>query len=192
MRPENRTGTGCARDRNRHRVDITAARADRLPLGPDADAAAAAPAVVEQKAVVEPTELPKAVGRDRRSLPGGLPQPGKKPKEEIPKEATVQAAPSDPSVGGRSDRHADWRNRHGVAALGSAGPGNRRERSAGACHLAKGMAAHFDKYKRYPTERTMKVPRSLSASSSTGSATCFGRECAKAPATHPLSRPPLP
>ena len=37
-----------------------------LPPGPDAEASMASPAVTEQKAVVEPTDLPKAVPTERR------------------------------------------------------------------------------------------------------------------------------
>ena len=60
-----------------------------LPVGPDAEAAAPSPAMVEQKAVIEHNDLPKATPTetddpDRIVSPNETP----KPKEEEPKEAT--------------------------------------------------------------------------------------------------------
>src|SRR5450432_4183582 len=70
-----------------------------LPPGPEADVSAAAAPVMEQKAVVERTELPRAVpieteDPDRRVAPDDT----TKLKNDDPKVAAVPAAPSNESI----------------------------------------------------------------------------------------------
>lgn len=125
-----------------------------LPVGPDTEAAAPSPAVVEQKTVVEHTDLPKAVPTetddpDRVVAPNDTP----KPKEDEPKITAVQAAPSTesaaveetatPSVAKAAEAP------HSVAPALGTGESAVRERVT----WQKELAAHFNKYKRYPADR---------------------------------------
>jgi TonB family protein len=66
-----------------------------LPPGPEAEDSAASPAVVEQKAAVEESDLPKAQPSETED-PDRLvaPDDSKKPKEDDPKIKAVEAMPS--------------------------------------------------------------------------------------------------
>src|ERR1700730_12754223 len=70
-----------------------------LPPGPDSDASVASPALAEQQAVVEDTELPKAVPTETedpdRVVTASEP---KKPEEDEPEMAAVQTQASTESV----------------------------------------------------------------------------------------------
>jgi TonB family protein len=129
-----------------------------LPPGPEADASAASPAVQEQKAVVEQSELPK-------DTPVETEQPDRivtmneaiKPKEEEPTVATVQAAPSEQSVAAEATAAPT------IAAVPEApttvAPALGIGESARRVRLSwqKELAAHFDRHKRYPTDRASKA-----------------------------------
>lgn len=140
-------------------IELAAPRVDptNLPVGPDTDAAAPSPAVVEQKAVVEQSELPKAVPTetddpDRVVTSNDI----KKPKEEEPKLAAVQALPSTASVAAEATatpslETAPEAPRSVAPALGT-GDTARREKAT----WQKELAAHFDKFKRYPEDRVMQ------------------------------------
>jgi protein TonB len=126
-----------------------------LPAGPDAAAAAAAPAVVEQKAVVDSTDLPKAVPTETddpdRLVTAQDPQ---KPREDDPHRAAVQAMPSEESVASvetapPSIPTAVEAPRSVAPALGT-GDSAQRQRAT----WQKELAAHFDKNKRYPSDRS--------------------------------------
>src|SRR5882757_3834712 len=81
-------------------LDMMAPRSEPtdLPPGPDADASAASPAVVEQKAVTEQSELPKDIPVESENPDRIVTMnDALKPKEETTV-ATVQTAPSEESV----------------------------------------------------------------------------------------------
>ena len=81
-------------------VELVSPRLDPtdLPVGPDTEASAASPAVVEQKQVVEQTDLPKAVSTETDDPERVVsPTDAKKPTE-TPKTTTVAADPSEASV----------------------------------------------------------------------------------------------
>jgi protein TonB len=103
-----------------------------LPVGPDTEAAAPSPAMVEQKAVIEKTDLPKATPTETDD-PDRVVSPNEteKPKEEEPKITTM----------------------HSIALSPGTGESARREKAT----WQKELAAHFNKFKRYPAER--KSPR---------------------------------
>jgi protein TonB len=140
-------------------IELAAPRVDpsNLPVGPDTEAAAPSPAVVEQRAVVEQTDLPKAMPTetddpDRVVTPNEL----KKPKEEEPKLAAVQALPSTPSAAAEASATPSLETvpqapRSVTPALGT-GDTARREKAT----WQKELAAHFDKFKRYPEDRVMR------------------------------------
>jgi protein TonB len=140
-------------------IELTAPRLGPtdLPPGPDADASAASPALVEQKAVVEPTELPKAVPIETED-PDRLvaPDDTKKPKKDDPELATMQASPSDASIAAEAtavpSSQAIAESPRSVAPAQGTGESAQRVRAT----WQKELAAHLDKYKRYPPDRSMQ------------------------------------
>jgi periplasmic protein TonB len=128
------------------------------PVGPDTEAAAAAPAIVEQKAVIEPNDLPKAVPTETDDPERVVaPEETKKPKEDEPKIATVQASPSTESIAAEETATPTVETApeapRSVAPAPGTGESALRERQS----WQKELAAHFNKYKRYPSDRTMQA-----------------------------------
>jgi periplasmic protein TonB len=125
-----------------------------LPVGPDTDASAAAPEVIEQKTVVEKTDLPKETPTETDD-PDRLVSPNDpNPVKDIdPKKASVQAQPSQASVATDATAMPTVENAaqspHSVAP--SQGIGTSAERAR--VTWEKELAAHFNKYKRYPEDR---------------------------------------
>ena len=109
-----------------------------LPVGPDTEAAAPSPAMVEQKTVIEHNDLPKAVPTETDD-PDRVVSPNetKKPEEE-PKMQTVQAQPSTASIAAEATAPPTLQERAGSAAFGCSLARNRRERTARQSDLAKG------------------------------------------------------
>jgi hypothetical protein len=124
-----------------------------LPPGPEADASTASPAVVEQKVVVEQTDLPKAVPTETED-PDRLVTPTdvKKPNDDDPKITTAQAIPSVESVESEATTAPTVEAApEGPRSLAPAiGPGEsmRRERLT----WQRELAAHLDRHKRYPND----------------------------------------
>jgi periplasmic protein TonB len=141
-------------------VELMAAHADPtdLPPGPDVDASAASPAMVEQKAVVEQTDLPKALPTDTDD-PDRLVTPNEtnKPKDDDPKIATVQTSPSIESIAVEATATPSIEDTpeapRSVAPAQGTGKSVRRERAT----WEKELAVHLDKHKRYPPDRSMKA-----------------------------------
>jgi periplasmic protein TonB len=139
-------------------VELAAPHVDQndLPVGPDAEAAAASAAVVEQKEMVEHSDLPKAVPTetddpDRVVAPNAM----KKPDVD-PKMSAVQALPSAESTAALATATPSLPTvppapRSIAPALGT-GESTRRERAT----WQKELAAHLDKFKRYPADRMMQ------------------------------------
>lgn len=124
------------------------------PIGPDTVASAPSPAVSAQKAVIDPTELPKAVPTETDD-PERLVSPAntKKPKQDQPKTPTAQADPSQASMAAIATavptvKTALASTRSTAPALGT-GESMQLERVT----WAKQLIAHFDKFKRYPADR---------------------------------------
>ena len=129
-----------------------------LPPGPEADASTASPAVVEQKAVVEQTDLPKAVPTETDD-PDRLVTPSevKKPNDDDPKITTAQAIPSVELVELEATTAPSTESAvEGPRSLAPAiGPGEstRRERLT----WQRELAAHLDRHKRYPNDRVSQT-----------------------------------
>jgi periplasmic protein TonB len=128
-----------------------------MPVGPDTDASAPSPAVMEQKAVVEPTDLPKAAPTETDDPDRVVsPDDPKKPKDDDPKIATIQADPSEQSAAAEATATPTVNNAvespRSVAPSPGTGESAVRERVT----WEKELAAHFNKYKRYPSDRAMK------------------------------------
>lgn len=123
-----------------------------LPPGPDADASTASPAVVEQKAVIEQSELPK-------DIPVEAEEPDRvvttndpiKPKEDEPMVAVVQTAPSEESAAAEATAAptvADVPDApRSVALVQGIGASAQRIRMT----WQKELAAHLNRHKRYPS-----------------------------------------
>ena len=82
-------------------LELEAPRHDpvNLPPGPDADASAASPVVMEQKTEVERTDLPKATPTETEDPDRVVaPEETNKPEDDQPKTPAVQTAPSEASV----------------------------------------------------------------------------------------------
>ena len=139
-------------------VELTAPHVDPsdVPVGPDTQAAAASPEVVEQKAVAVPSNLPKAAPTETDD-PDRVVTPNETKKlDDDPKIPTVQASPSVESVAAeetstQSIQHAVELPRSVAPAAGT-GESARRERVT----WQKELAAHLDKFKHYPSDRVMK------------------------------------
>ncbi len=127
-----------------------------LPPGPDADASAASPAVQQQKAVVEQTELPKDIPTETDE-PDRIvtPNDSNKPKEDEPQIAAVQTAPSQESIAAEATAApsvAAPESQHSVAPALGIGDSARRA----ILTWQKELSAHFDRHKRYPADRANK------------------------------------
>jgi len=125
-----------------------------LPAGPDTQATAASPAAVEQKEVAEQTELPKGMPTETDDPDRVVtPNDNKKPIKDDPKLATAQAQPSVESAAVEETATPTVPNAREAPvstapALGT-GESAQRERTT----WQKELAAHFNKYKRYPADR---------------------------------------
>ena len=128
-----------------------------LPVGPDTEASAAAPEVIEQKTVVEKSNLPKATPT-KTDDPDRVVSPNEtKPDKTIePKTSSVQAEPSQASVATEATATPTVENAQqslrSVAPSQGTGSSAVRERVT----WEKELAAHFNKYKRYPEDRPPK------------------------------------
>jgi TonB family protein len=141
-------------------IELAAPKADPtdLPVGPDTAASAASPAVAEQKTEVQPTDLPTAVPTETDD-PDRLVSPNetKKPTEDDPKITAVATAPSEASVAAEETATPTLSSAedstHSTAPTQGTGESAVRQRVT----WQKELAAHLDKYKRYPTDRSMQT-----------------------------------
>jgi TonB family protein len=129
-----------------------------LPPGPENEASAASPAVQEQKAVVEQTELPKDIVTETETPDRVVTdKEANKPKEEEPQVAAVQTAPSEQSVAAEATAAPSIEK--APEAPKTVAPAQGIGESARRAKLSwqKELAAHFDRHKRYPADRTAKA-----------------------------------
>ena len=127
-----------------------------LPVGPDTEAAAPSPAVVEQRTVIEHSDLPKAVPTETDDPDRVVaPDETKKPEQE-PKLETVQAQPSTESIAAVATATPALQSApdatHSVTLSPGTGESARRDKVT----WQKELAAHFDNFKRYPADRVMR------------------------------------
>lgn len=139
-------------------VDLEAPRGDPadLPVGPDADASAPSPAEVAQEAAVQRTDLPKEVPIETDNPDLVVSPADTKKADDDPKTPIAQARPSEQSATNEATavpkREEAAPSRRSVAPSPGTGASAVRERVT----WEKELAAHFDKYKRYPPDRTMQ------------------------------------
>jgi periplasmic protein TonB len=128
-----------------------------LPPGPDTDASVASPALAEQKAELQETELPKDVPTEAGDPDRVVtPNDSKKPTEEDSKVAAVQTNASTESVATEAtatpSSEAIRQGPRSMAPAQGTGESARRARVS----WQKQLMAHLDRHKRYPAERSQK------------------------------------
>lgn len=126
-----------------------------LPLGPPTDTSAPSPEVIQQKTVVEKTDLPKATPTEVDDPDRAVSPDDTKPTKDVDqKKASVQARPSRPSVAREASAMPSvpgaQLSHSSVAPSQGTGRSAVRERVT----WEKQLAAHFNKYKRYPDDRS--------------------------------------
>jgi protein TonB len=138
-------------------VELASPRIDptNLPPGPESEAAAASPEVPQQQAVVDPTLLPKAIPIETDDPERVVtPEESHKPRPDEPKIAAIETAPSLPSVAAEETAPTAIETpvvaTRSIAPAPGTGDSARRVRAS----WEKELAAHFDKHKRYPTDRS--------------------------------------
>ncbi len=129
-----------------------------LPPGPDVEASVPSPPVVEQKTVVEQSQLPKAVPTETEDPDRVVaPDDTMKPKEKEPTVAAVQTTPSTESVAAEATAPPAAETvpeaPRSVAPAQGTGEHARRVRLA----WQKELVAHFDRHKRYPSGRARQT-----------------------------------
>jgi protein TonB len=129
-----------------------------LPVGPDTDASVASPALAEQKAVVEETDLPKAMPTETEDPDRiVITNDTKKPEKEEQEVAAVQTQASTESVAAEAtatpSSEAIPEGRRSVAPALGTGESARRIRAT----WTRELVAHLDRHKRYPAERQQKT-----------------------------------
>lgn len=125
-----------------------------LPVGPDTDASAPAPAVVAQEQEVKPTDLPKAVATTTEDPDRVVsPTEPEKPKDDDPKITTIQAQPSEQAVAAEETATPTVASAPEAPRSVAPSPGTGESALRERVSWQKELAAHFNKYKRYPTDR---------------------------------------
>ena len=140
-------------------VELMAPRAEpaELPIGPQTEASAPSPPVVEQKAELKPTDLPTEVPTESED-PDRLvtTQESQKPKAEEQEVTPTQTAPSAESAAAIAMAPPSSETLReapaSVAPTQGAGESERRARLT----WQRELAAHLDKSKRYPADRTQR------------------------------------
>jgi periplasmic protein TonB len=130
-----------------------------LPPGPVSDASSASPAVVEQKATLEQSDLPKDTPMETDD-PDRLVSPDatKIPKEKDPEIKTVETSPSTESIA--MEATAPPVSESAQEAPRSVAPVQGVDQSAQRTRTTwqKQLVSHFDRHKRYPAG---KSPRNV-------------------------------
>jgi periplasmic protein TonB len=127
-----------------------------LPVGPDNDASAPSPEVVEQKESLDPSNLPKAPTTDTDD-PDRLVSPTDTKKvTETPKTVTVQTAPSEQSLAVEATAMPTVNNATDSTRSVAPSPGTGESAVRAKVTWEKELVAHFDKFKRYPNDRAMQ------------------------------------
>ena len=125
-----------------------------LPVGPDTDASAPSPDVVEQKEVQQKTDLPKAEPTETDDPERVVsPNDTQKPVNDDPKMTTARTDPSQasPAVEQTATPSIETAPQSPRSVAPSQGTGDSavRERVT----WEKELAVHFNKFKRYPADR---------------------------------------
>ena len=136
-------------------IELVAPRVDpsELPVGPNTEEAAPSPAVVEQKTEIEHSDLPKAVPTETEDPDRVVAPDEKKKPEEEPKVQTVQAQPSTESIDAEATATPSLQDAPEAPRSVAPSPGTGESARRDKVTWQKELAAHFDKFKRYPGDR---------------------------------------
>jgi periplasmic protein TonB len=145
-------------------IELLAPHADTpdLPPGPDVEASIAAPQTVDQMEVAERTDLPRAVPMETED-PDRLVAPVEtdKPKKD---EAAVPAVPTIPSIESVAveatappSSEMIQESTRSIAAVQGIGVSAQRMRAT----WQKELIAHFNRHKRYPSNRSAQAAEIL-------------------------------
>jgi len=128
-----------------------------LPPGPESEASAASPPVVEQKTAEKQTDLPKETSVESEN-PDRLVTIEKtdKPKEDEPEPKAKMMKPSDESAAQEATAAPTIENAPQSAKSTTPDQGTGQSRQRARVTWQKELLAHLDKFKRYPAERSQK------------------------------------
>jgi periplasmic protein TonB len=127
-----------------------------LPVGPDTDASAPSPAVVEQKENLDPSNLPKAPSTDTDDPDRVVSPTDSKKVTETPKTITPQTSPSEQSLATEATAMPTVNNAAESPRSVAPSPGTGESAVRARVTWEKELVAHFDKFKRYPADRAMQ------------------------------------
>jgi periplasmic protein TonB len=138
-------------------VELSSPKLDptELPVGPDTEAAAPSPAMVEQKAVLEKTDLPKATPTETDD-PDRVVSPNEteRPKEDEPKVTTMPTPASTLSIASEATAAPTLQEAPESTSSVAPSPGTGESARLVKATWQKELAAHLNKYKRYPQDRS--------------------------------------
>jgi TonB family protein len=140
-------------------IDLTSPQRDpsNLPVGPDADASAPAPEIVEQKQVEKQTDLPKAMPMETDDPERVVsPNDSQHPIKDDPTPTTAAADPSQASPAAEQTAMPSVENAEASPRSIAPSPGTGDSVVRQRVTWQKELGAHFNKFKRYPAERTMQ------------------------------------
>jgi TonB family protein len=145
-------------------MDLLAPRSEptNLPPGPEAEASTASPAIVEQRQVIREAALPVEVPTETENPDRVVaPHETKRPKEDDPEVLPAEAAPSTESAASEataipSSEAMEEAPRSVAPAMGT-GDDAQRVRAT----WQKELAAHLDRYRRYPSDRSHQAAEVL-------------------------------
>ena len=128
-----------------------------LPPGPESEASAASPAVVEQKATVKDADLPKEIPVEAQE-PDRLVtiDRSKTPVEEEPDVTAKMMKPADESVAQEATAAPTIQNVPEAPTSTTRDQGTAESRQRARVTWQKELLAHLGRYKRYPTDRSQK------------------------------------
>ena len=128
-----------------------------LPVGPDTEAAAPSPAMVEQKAVIEKTDLTKATPTETDD-PDRIVSPNEteKPKEEEPKITTMPTPASTELIASEATAAPTLQEAPEATQSVAPSPGTGESARLQRATWQKELAAHLNKFKRYPQDRSLQ------------------------------------
>jgi protein TonB len=128
-----------------------------LPPGPESDASAASPPVVEQKATVKDVDLPKEIPVEAKE-PDRLVtiEKSEKPVEEEPDVTAKMVKPVEETVAQEATAAPAIQDAPEAPKSTTLAQGTAESRQRARVTWQKELLAHLNKYKRYPVERSQK------------------------------------
>jgi periplasmic protein TonB len=141
-------------------VELLAKRVDPtdLPPGPDVEASVASPRIIEQREIVEPTDLPRAVPTETDDPDRVVaPVETEKPEKDQPNVPAVPAIASVESVAVEAtaapSSETIRESVQSVTPVQGSGESPQRVRAS----WQKELIAHFNRHKRYPGNRSSQA-----------------------------------